>query len=126
MPHISGMEPAYQNAVRTIAESYQAEVDRWGGKSLSRVATIVVNNGGFFSRLREGRPFSVTSLDKFAAWFRQPANWPDCSIPHTAATALASIGRPPLAAASMPPSCRTDAANVRYNDAPAFDQERGA
>lgn len=116
------MDDAYQNALRTVADAYEGQVARWGGKSLSRVATIVVNSGTFFSRLREGKTFSVANLEKFATWFRQPSNWPDRSIPHAAATALASIGRPPLGAVSMPPACRTDAANVRCNDTATFDQ----
>lgn len=96
------MSAAYENALRTIADSYDLEVARWGGKSLSRVATIVVNSGAFFNRLRDGKSFSVGNLEKFASWFRVPANWPDRTIPHDAATALTSIGRPPLAANVMP------------------------
>lgn len=96
------MSAAYQNALRTVADSYDAEVARWGGKSLSRVATIVVSSGAFFNRLRDGKTFSVTNLEKFAGWFRVPANWPDRSIPHVAAAALTSIGRPPLPASTMP------------------------
>lgn len=90
------MSAAYENALRTVADSYEAEVARWGGKSLSRVATIVVSSGAFFNRLRDGKTFSVTNLEKFASWFRVPANWPDRSIPHDAAAALTSIGRPPV------------------------------
>ena len=120
------MSAAYENALRTVADAYEGQVARWGGRSLSRVATIVVNSGTFFSRLRDGKTFSVANLEKFAGWFREPGNWPDSSIPHAAATALASIGRPPLTAVSMVPAYRTDAANVRCNDATTFDQERGA
>lgn len=106
------MKAAYENALRTVAEAYDAEVVRWGGKSLSRVATIVVNSGTFFNRLRDGKTFSVTNLEKFASWFRVPANWPDRSIPHDAATALTSIGRPPLPANTMPHPYRTYDASV--------------
>lgn len=96
------MVDAYENALRTIAASYDSEVARWGGKSLSRVATIVVSSGAFFNRLRAGKTFSVTNLEKFASWFRVPANWPDRSIPHDAVAALTSIGRPPLLSRRMP------------------------
>lgn len=106
------MSAAYENALRTVADSYDAEVARWGGKSLSRVATIVVSSGAFFNRLRDGKTFSVTNLEKFASWFRVPANWPDRTIPHDAATALISIGRPPLPANTMPHPYRTLDASV--------------
>jgi hypothetical protein len=106
------MNDAYSNALRTVADSYDAEIARWGGKSLSRVATIVVSSGAFFNRLRDGKTFSVTNLEKFASWFRVPANWPDRSIPRDAATALTSIGRPPLPASTMPHSYRTRDASV--------------
>ena len=106
------MSAAYENALRTIADSYDAEVVRWGGKSLSRVATIVVSSGAFFNRLRDGKTFSVGNLEKFAAWFRVPANWPDRAIPHDAVTALTSIGRPPLPASTMPHPYRTPYASV--------------
>ncbi len=111
-PQICGMEAAYENALRTIADSYAAEVARWGGKSLPRVATIVVNSGSFFKRLHNGHSFSVSNLDKFAGWFRVSANWPDHSIPDDAVAALASIGRPPLPANTMPHPYRTPDASV--------------
>lgn len=109
------MNEAYENALRTVADSYDAEVGRWGGKSLSRVATIVVSSGAFFNRLRDGKTFSVTNLEKFAAWFRVPANWPDRSIPHAAASALISIGRPPLPASTMPHRYGRNDAHVDSN-----------
>lgn len=87
------MDDAFENALRTVADSYEAEVARWGGKSLSRVATIVVSSGTFFTRLREQKPFYVHNLERLAAWFREPANWPDGRVPDVAAQALASMGR---------------------------------
>ena len=115
------MDAAYENAMRTLAACYEQEVAAHGGKSLARVATIVVNNGAFFTRLREGKPFLVHNLEKFAAWFREPANWPDLSIPHDAVAALTSIGRPPFA--SMPHAYRTGAAHVASNADSAFDRK---
>lgn len=91
------MDAAFENAMRTLADSYEEQVAALGGKSLSRVATIVVNNGAFFHRLREGKPFLVHNLERFAAWFRMPQNWPDACIPQDAVDALVSMGRPPIA-----------------------------
>nr|GLK22135.1 hypothetical protein GCM10017606_29630 [Microbacterium terregens] len=116
------MDNAYQNALGTVADTYEAAVAEHGGKSLARVATIVVSSGAFFTRLREGKTFHVHNLEKFAAWFRDPANWPNLCIPHDAAIALTSIGRPPIA--DMQHSYRTGAAHVASNAGIAFDRNR--
>ncbi|USU08920.1 hypothetical protein NF700_00925 [Sphingomonadaceae bacterium OTU29MARTA1] len=106
------MNDAYENALRTVADSYEAELARWGGKSLARVATIVASSGSFFTRLRDGGTFSVANLEKFNNWFRLPANWPNRTIPSDAAVALASMGRPPLPASTLPHPYRTNDAPV--------------
>ncbi|WP_267382588.1 MULTISPECIES: hypothetical protein [unclassified Sphingomonas] len=100
------MSNAYENALGTVADAYERAYADHGGKSLSRVATIVVSSGAFFQRLRAGKTFSVQTLDRFAEWFRVPANWPDRIIPHDACCALISIGRPPVDV-SAPHQCRT-------------------
>lgn len=112
MGHKCVMLDAYENALRTVADAYEAEHSRWGGKSLSRVATIVASSGAFFIRLRDGKTFSVANLERFAAWFRQPANWPDCTIPQDAVSALVSIGRPPIVEPSVTHSCVMGASQV--------------
>lgn len=121
MPHICGMDAAYENAMRTLADCYEQEVEIFGGRSLARVATIVVNNGAFFTRLRDGKPFLVHNLERFASWFRDPANWPNQSIPHAAAAALNSIGRPPVS--SMTHEYREDAASVACDRNAVLHQE---
>ena len=118
------MDDAYGNALRTIADCYEAEVACWGGRSLSRIATIVLSSGTFFERVRQGKTFTVANLEKMAAWLRDPANWPDASIPHDAALALTSMGRPPLTT-SMPHDCGNDAASVACDHA-ALSQRAGA
>lgn len=110
------MDAAYENALRTVADAYEGEVERHGGKSLARVATIVVNNGTFFQRLREGKPFLVHNLEKCAKWFRDPQNWPS-GIPYHASVALSSIGRPPFSSASAA-QCGLSAASVACENAP--------
>jgi len=87
------MVTSYEASLLAIADAYAAAVDAEGGKSLARVATLVVNRGSFFERLREGGGCSARNLAKFAEWFRDPANWPDGLIPHAAHVALAGIGR---------------------------------
>lgn len=89
------MDDGYDTALLRIAEAYEEAVGAAGGRSLSTVATIVASSGGFFSRLREGKPFQVSNLEKFARWFREPVNWPNHVIPANAVVALQSIGRSP-------------------------------
>lgn len=98
MTHIRIMDDAYDNALREIADAYETQVRLHGGKSLARVATIVLSSGAFFRRLREGKPFLTRNLDKLASYFRDPTNWPAMTIPEEAALALQSIGREPVAA----------------------------
>jgi hypothetical protein len=99
------MSDAYGNALATIADAYGRRVNEQGGKSLSRVATIVASSGAFFKRLRHGRTFSVENLDRFTDWFRRPVNWPGCIVPDDAAAILAAIGRPVLHDVHLPHVC---------------------
>lgn len=115
------MDDAYQTAMRTLADAYESEIAAFGGKSLARVATIVVNSGSFFQRLRAGKTFSVGNLDRLAAWFRDPTNWPNASIPHPAVLALTSIGRPPVGE-NFPQVCGKGASDVASNLRAGFDQ----
>ena len=108
------MSDAYVNALATVADSYEESVNRLGGKSLSRVATIVASSGAFFKRVRAGRPFSVENLDRFNDWFRRPSNWPNCTIPEAAAAALASMGRPVLHDVAIPHVCGTKRAGGHF------------
>ena len=116
------MSDAYENALRTVADAYEGEVAAHGGRSLSRIATIVVSSGTFFNRLREGKPFLVHNLERFAAWFRQPENWPNGVIPEAASIALISIGRPPHSSV-MTHVCAKGGSSVASKVAPAFDRK---
>lgn len=89
------MSMTYEAALLAVARAYTDAVARAGGKSLARVATIVVNRGSFFDRLENGDSFSVRNLDRMAEYFREPANWPESIIPPSALAALQSIGREP-------------------------------
>lgn len=90
------MDMTYEAALLTVADAYAAQVAEHGGKSLARVATIVVNRGSFFERLRDGAGCSSRSLGRLFEWFRDPANWPANDIGDDARAALAGVGRPAL------------------------------
>jgi hypothetical protein len=96
------MDTSYEAALLAVADAYAMEVATHGGKSLARVATIVVNRGSFFERLRDGGGCSARNLDRLADWFRDPANWPS-AIAEPALRALESIGRPASGEQDLPP-----------------------
>ncbi|MCT2398502.1 hypothetical protein [Novosphingobium mangrovi (ex Huang et al. 2023)] len=51
-------------------------------RSLARLATLVSNDGKFFTRLESGRGNATTAtLEKFARFLGDGANWPDGAVP---------------------------------------------
>jgi hypothetical protein len=96
LPYSFIMDMTYEAALLKVADAYAARVAKHGGKSLARVATIVVNRGSFFERLRDGAGCSSRSLGRLFEWFRDPANWPANDISDEARSALAGVGRPAL------------------------------
>jgi len=75
-----------------IADKYEAEVAAGGGRSLTRVATLVASRGAFFVPLREGKTCTVRNLDAFRAYFSDPANWPGAIIPRPVQADLSRLG----------------------------------
>lgn len=65
--------------------------ERATDRSRSRLATIVVSQGAFFTRIEKGGSFTVASFEKFLTYFRDPANWPGDTIPGDAADLLAAL-----------------------------------
>lgn len=73
-----------RDALLAIASSYENEVSAHGGRSLARIATIVVNRGAFFERLRAGKTCTLETFQALICWFALADNWPGNSIPvHT-------------------------------------------
>ena len=58
------------------------------GRSLSRLATIVINRGHFFVSLESDGKLTTDTFEKFLRFFRDGANWPDGCIPQGAADLL--------------------------------------
>lgn len=68
----------------------------------ARLGRVVVNDGGFFTRI-EGAGASVTTatLEKFAAFFGSAANWPGEAVPAEVVDFVRRVsGAPPQAAAA--------------------------
>lgn len=60
-------------------------------RSLSRLATIVANDGKTLGRLEEGKTCTVAMFERFLFFFREPANWPGGAIPDAAAAPLEQL-----------------------------------
>ena len=55
-----------------------------GHSTTSRLSTIVANDGGLLKRIGQGGGTTVATLDKFAVFLRDFANWPDMTPPDEA------------------------------------------
>ena len=69
-----------------LAELWAATNER----SISRLATIVANDGKLFDRLSEGRSCTVALLERFLDFFEQPSNWGG-QVPDEAASLVSSV-----------------------------------
>jgi hypothetical protein len=91
-PYFVLMPPSLQSLL-TVAAVYENETAAWGGKSLARVTTLVLNTGSFFNRLRSGGDCSVRSFDKVFEYLSHPEHWPRSHIPASVAPLLACRDR---------------------------------
>lgn len=66
------------------------------GLSLSRLGFLVVRDGNFFERLGGGGSCTITTFEKFLAYFRDAMHWPEGIIPAAALALLDDL--PPHAA----------------------------
>lgn len=67
-----------------LAGIWSVENDR----SVSRLATIVADDGKFFTRIEAGGRLTTETFEKFLTFFRDGANWPAGRIPAEAADLL--------------------------------------
>jgi hypothetical protein len=82
----------FETTLLRIADIYSAQVRENGGKSLARIATLLVNRGSFFEPLRRGQTCSVRNFEKVLQYFQCARNWPTGTIPDEAICALKQIG----------------------------------
>lgn len=88
---MNGRMVSLRNMLLTIADSYSDAVTAHGGRSLARVSTIVLNQGGFFHRLRSGKTCTLDSFEMLVRWFAEPENWPNKCIPESIELRLRSF-----------------------------------
>lgn len=67
-----------------LIERLKAAAQLWvdaNGASLARLGRAVMNDNGFFSRI-DGNPVTTTAtLERFARFLGDAANWPDGAVP---------------------------------------------
>lgn len=67
-----------------LVERLKAAAQQWvdaHGASLARLGRAVMNDGGFFSRI-DGNPVTTTAtLERFARFLGDAANWPNGDVP---------------------------------------------
>lgn len=75
----------FMEIILTLLERLKAlaaEWERQSGRSKARLATIVVNDGGFFVRIDQPKAScTVATFERFVGFFRDPANWPSGPVP---------------------------------------------
>ena len=72
------------NEIVGLVERLQRSADLWSeasGSSLSQLGRSAVNDSTFFSRLESPRGPTTATLEKFARFLLDPANWPDAKVP---------------------------------------------
>lgn len=81
----------------TCAKAWAVANDR----SLSRLATLVVNDGKFFTRCEDGTANPTTAtLERFAQYLGDGANWPEGAVPEDVAAFVHVVGVSPAEAAT--------------------------
>ena len=69
--------PPLIDRLRIAADAWSSATDR----TVGALSAIVTNHGSFFDRLGSTRAgVSTTTLEKFARFFADPANWPDGAV----------------------------------------------
>lgn len=77
-----------------LEEYIKQLADRWAlanGRTLSALGGLVAKDGKFFSRIEAGGRITTAKFEDCLSFFRDPANWPDNSIPETAAHLLEQL-----------------------------------
>lgn len=71
--------------------------------SLAKLARTVVNDTGFFTRIAQrGTSVTTATLEKFAAFLADPANWPEGCVPQEAVDLAHVTGVSPAGPALSP------------------------
>lgn len=71
-------EPIRLNArLRTCGDQWAAV----NGASLAALGRLAINDSSFFNRIDSPRGTTTATLERFAQFLTDPANWPDGAVP---------------------------------------------
>lgn len=74
--------------------------ERWAaahdGAPLSRIGKTVAGDANFFDRISRGGGVNLATLEKFAGFLADPANWPDGAVPKEAVAFAHVTGVTPM------------------------------
>ena len=70
--------------------------------TLARLGTLVVNDGGFFSRVGAGTSTTTKTLERFARFLIDAANWPGAEVPFDVCQFAHVVGVSGAACAASP------------------------
>ena len=83
---------SFRDHLLTVAAEYDRCAAKSRGRSLARIATVVVNRGSFFDSLEKGADCSLRNFERFVHFFSDAENWPSGHIPVEALSALEQVG----------------------------------
>jgi hypothetical protein len=94
MPTTLSLEDRLRRCCTLWCEAHDAKPGRLG--------RLVVNDGGFFARLESpGATTTTATLEKFARFLADPANWPDGNVPREARDLAHVTGVPSVAPSTL-------------------------
>ncbi|MBB3034028.1 hypothetical protein [Alteriqipengyuania lutimaris] len=107
--------------LRTAADAWAQESDA----TLAKLGRVVVNHSGFFNDLdRMPRGPSTDTLEKFARYLIDPANWPEGAVSQEAVELAHVVGV--TAETSTPSSIKTDDVSLLPSTGSGQERERAA
>ena len=81
----AAMEMSPLPLVPTLVDRLRACSELWvqsaPARSLPRLGRLVMNDGGFFTRIETTPTTTTATLERFARFLADPANWPDEAVP---------------------------------------------
>ncbi|MFZ5745252.1 MAG: hypothetical protein ACOY7T_12320 [Pseudomonadota bacterium] len=88
----------------TLIDRLRQSADRWrevNDATLAKLGRLVINDGGFFSRIEApGASTTTATLERFARFLGDPANWREGAVPDVVAEFVHAVGVSPEPAAT--------------------------
>ena len=100
-----------------LIERLRGAAELWAeatNSSLSALASAVLNDSGYFARIAGPSASTTTrTLEKFARFLTDPANWPEGAAPEEVCAFAHAVGVSGPACAASPDSCAGNIGQVQ-------------